>query len=155
MFYPASSWIRTRNLVVIGTDCIGNYKSNYHTITTTKLTICSHRLPHSQSCSLSGVRIRVMSVVNATCNNSSVILWCPTLFVEEIGVLGENHLPATSQGQIGQRKVVELPNKWLDSKDRVGNYNAGYVIFNVGDIGLRIDKGRNNHVHHCIAVVEW
>ena len=23
-------------LVVIGTDCIGNYKSNYHTITTTK-----------------------------------------------------------------------------------------------------------------------
>ena len=26
-------------LVVIGTDCIGNYKSNYHTITTTTATI--------------------------------------------------------------------------------------------------------------------
>jgi hypothetical protein len=30
------SWIRTHNelttLVVIGTDCIGNYKSNYQTI---------------------------------------------------------------------------------------------------------------------------
>ena len=43
----AMSWIRTRNLVVIGTDCIGNYKSNYHTITTTKLTVCSHRLLQS------------------------------------------------------------------------------------------------------------
>ena len=112
----AMSWIRTRNLVVIGTDCIGNYKSNYHTITTTKLTVCSHRLPHSQSCSLSGVRIRVMSVFNATCNNSSVILWCPTLFVEEIGVLGENHLPATSQGQIGQRKVVEYTLRYSKSQ---------------------------------------
>jgi hypothetical protein len=26
-------------LVVIGTDCIGNYKSNYYTITTTTVTI--------------------------------------------------------------------------------------------------------------------
>ena len=52
------------------------------------------------------------------------------------------------------KSYILLPNKWLDSKDRVGNYNAGYVIFNVGDIGLRIDKGRNNHVHHCIAVIE-
>jgi len=31
----AMSAIRTRNEVVIGTDCIGSCKSNYHTITTT------------------------------------------------------------------------------------------------------------------------
>ena len=32
---PGLSRIRTHNLVAIGTDCIGSYKSNYHTITTT------------------------------------------------------------------------------------------------------------------------
>ena len=31
----AMSGIQTHNLVVIGTDCIGSYKSNYYTITTT------------------------------------------------------------------------------------------------------------------------
>jgi hypothetical protein len=32
---PRLSGIRTHNLVVIDTDCIGSCKSNYHTITTT------------------------------------------------------------------------------------------------------------------------
>ena len=31
---PRLSGVRTHNLVVIGTDCIGSYKSNCHTITT-------------------------------------------------------------------------------------------------------------------------
>jgi hypothetical protein len=31
----AMSGIQTHNLVVIGTDCIGSCKSNYHTIMTT------------------------------------------------------------------------------------------------------------------------
>jgi len=32
--YICMSVIRTQTLVVIGTDCICSYKSNYHTITT-------------------------------------------------------------------------------------------------------------------------
>ena len=31
---PRLSRVRTHNIVVIGTDCIGSYKSNYHMITT-------------------------------------------------------------------------------------------------------------------------
>ena len=32
---PHRSRIQLTTLVVIGTDCIGSYKSNYHTVTTT------------------------------------------------------------------------------------------------------------------------
>jgi hypothetical protein len=35
-------------------------------------------------------------VFNATFNNISAILWRSVLFVEETGVPGENHRPATS-----------------------------------------------------------
>jgi hypothetical protein len=35
-------------------------------------------------------------VFNATFNNISVISWRPVLLVEETGVPGENHRPATS-----------------------------------------------------------
>jgi hypothetical protein len=34
---PRLSEIRTYSFVLIGTDCIGSYKSNYHTITTAPL----------------------------------------------------------------------------------------------------------------------
>jgi len=36
-------------------------------------------------------------VLNATFNNISVKLWRSLLLVEETGVLGENHRPATSR----------------------------------------------------------
>jgi hypothetical protein len=36
-------------------------------------------------------------VFNATFNNISVILWRSDLLVEETGLPGENHQPATSQ----------------------------------------------------------
>ena len=32
---PRGVWLVLTTLVVIGTDCIGSYKLNYHTITTT------------------------------------------------------------------------------------------------------------------------
>jgi len=38
-------------------------------------------------------------VFNATLNNISVIFWRSVLLVEETGVLGENHWPATSHLQ--------------------------------------------------------
>ena len=41
------------------------------------------------------VRVRFM-VLNATFNNISVISWRSVLLVEETGVPGENHRPATS-----------------------------------------------------------
>ena len=40
-------------------------------------------------------RVRVM-MFNATFNNISAISWRSILLVEEIGVPGENHRPATS-----------------------------------------------------------
>ena len=39
----------------------------------------------------------VVGVFNTTLNNISVISWQSGLFVEETGVPGENHQPATSQ----------------------------------------------------------
>jgi hypothetical protein len=42
-----------------------------------------------------GLGIRVI-VFNATFNNISVISWWSVLLVEEIGVPGENHKPASS-----------------------------------------------------------
>jgi hypothetical protein len=44
---------------------------------------------------LSYLRVRVM-VFNATFNNISVILWQSVLLVEETGVPGKKHWPATS-----------------------------------------------------------
>ena len=41
-------------------------------------------------------RVRVM-LFNATFNNISVISWRSVLFVEETGVLVDNHQPAASQ----------------------------------------------------------
>jgi hypothetical protein len=41
------------------------------------------------------IEVRVM-VFNATFNNISVISWQSVLLVEETGVPGENHQPATS-----------------------------------------------------------
>ena len=45
-------------------------------------------------------------VFNATFNNISVILWWSVLFVEETGVPGENHRPATSHWQTLSHNVV-------------------------------------------------
>ena len=36
----AMNGVRTHNVSDIGTDCIGSYKSNYHTITTMKAPTC-------------------------------------------------------------------------------------------------------------------
>jgi hypothetical protein len=45
-------------------------------------------------------------VFNATFNNISVISWWSVLLVEETGVHGENHRPATSHSQILSHNVV-------------------------------------------------
>ena len=39
------------------------------------------------------------------CNNISVISWLAVLFVEEIGVHGENHRPVASPGQIYEKPL--------------------------------------------------
>ena len=52
-----------------------------------------------------GVRRRVM-VINVTFNNISAILWRSVLFVEESGVPGENHRPATNQWQTLSHNVI-------------------------------------------------
>ena len=49
--------------------------------------------------------VRLM-VFNATLNNLSVISWRLVLLVEEIGVPGENHLPAVSYCQTLSHNVV-------------------------------------------------
>ena len=63
--------------VVIGTDCIGSYKSNYHTITN-----------------------------YSTFNNISVISSRSVLLVEETGVPGENHRTDASHWQNLSHNVV-------------------------------------------------
>ena len=45
-------------------------------------------------------------VFNATFNNISVISWQSVLLVEETGVPGENHQPATSHWQTLSHNVV-------------------------------------------------
>ena len=62
------TWVgfKLTTLVVIGTDCIGSYKSNYHTFTTTttpRMNIMSALLKSA-----------VNKMLNATFNNISVIL---------------------------------------------------------------------------------
>ena len=76
-------------LVVIGTDCIGNCKSNYLTITTTTDPLyLGLSKNESSQCNLNRVWCLVF---NATFYNISVILWQLILLVEEIGVPRENH----------------------------------------------------------------
>ena len=43
---------------------------------------------------------------NATFNNISVISWQSVLLMEEMGVPGENHQPATKNRQIKSHNVV-------------------------------------------------
>ena len=45
-------------------------------------------------------------VFNATINNISAILWWSVLLVDETGVPGENHRPATSQWRTWSHNVV-------------------------------------------------
>jgi hypothetical protein len=53
------------------------------------------------------IRFRFM-VFNTTFNNISAISWLSVLLVEEIGVPGENHLPATSHWQTSSNNVVHV-----------------------------------------------
>ena len=53
------------------------------------------------------IRFRFM-VFNTTFNNISAISWLSVLLVEEIGVPGENHLPATSHWQTSPHNVVHV-----------------------------------------------
>ena len=50
----------------------------------------------------------LLSVLNATFNNISVISWRSVLFVEETGGPGENHRPVTSPRQTLSHNVVHL-----------------------------------------------
>jgi hypothetical protein len=105
-------------LVVIGTDCIGSCKFNYHTITTTtapdifsKVVVNTYSGQGALHCMELGlwwlttlssnqlylriaqlIRVRVM-VLNASFNNISAILWRSVLSVEETGVPGEKSNP--------------------------------------------------------------
>ena len=53
------------------------------------------RVPSIERCDKLEQMVRVM-VFNAIFNNISVISWWSDLLVEETGVSGENHRPATS-----------------------------------------------------------
>jgi hypothetical protein len=75
-------------LVVIGTDCTGSWKYNYHTMTTPGRI---RGLPSNL------VKLNIWFVVfNFTFSNISDISWRPVLVVEEAGVPGENHWPWAS-----------------------------------------------------------
>jgi hypothetical protein len=52
--------------------------------------------------------VLVFMVFNATFNNISVISWRSVLLVEETGVPGENHRPATSHWQTLSHNAVHL-----------------------------------------------
>ena len=59
-------------------------------------------------------------VLNATFSNITVLLWRSVLLVEEMGVLGENHIPAASHRQTLSHNVLssaprqEYPEKITD-----------------------------------------
>jgi hypothetical protein len=71
-------------LVVIGSDCTGSWKSNYHTITTT---------------------------FNATFIIVSVISWWSVLLVEETRLRWENQQPSASKWQTLYHKVVSSTSR--------------------------------------------
>ena len=81
-------------LVVIGTDCIGSRKSNYHMITTTTIWQCNN-FTRDVNIYFNCVKVGLVwfIVLNATFNNISVISWQSVLLVGETGVPGENHRP--------------------------------------------------------------
>jgi len=62
-------------------------------------------------------------VFNATFNNISVISWRSVLLVQETGVPGENHRPATSHRQtLSQNDVSCTPrHKWRNRTVHSGN----------------------------------
>ena len=76
-------------------------------------------------------------VFNAPFNNIAVISWRSTLLVEETGVPGENHRPATSHWQTLSHNVVsstytslwagyELTTLVVEGTDRTGSYKLNY-----------------------------
>jgi len=52
-------------------------------------------------------------VLNATLNNISVLSWRSVLLVEESGVPGENHGPATSHRQALSHNVVSSTPRYV------------------------------------------
>jgi hypothetical protein len=59
-------------------------------------------------------------VFNATFNNISVILWRSVLLVEETGIPGENHRPATSLRQtLSHNVVLSTPLHERDSNSQL------------------------------------
>ena len=87
--------------VVIGTDCRGSCKSNYHTITATtaRIEFSTDTTKHHNSKANKAKQntdLIWFIVFNATFSNISATSWRPVLVVEEAGVLGENHRPWAS-----------------------------------------------------------
>jgi hypothetical protein len=83
------TWVgfKLTTIVVIGTDCIGSYKSNYHTITTTRVPqlviICEQRV--NIKCGyilMSQKMVQTYSLVSKTCILSQWLKSMHLLFVE-------------------------------------------------------------------------
>ena len=86
---PYLIWIRLKILVVIGTDCIGSYKSNYHTFTTmTALCIC----------------ILLLNIITL----KIIVLILDTLFIHFVWRFSENYILWNRQnGKRGLHKELE------------------------------------------------
>ena len=66
------------------------------------------------------LRVRVMSVFNATFNNISVISWQSVLLVVEPGVSGENHRPTASHlPTLSHNVVSSTPPNERDSNSQI------------------------------------
>jgi hypothetical protein len=67
-------------------------------------------------------------VLNATFNNISVKLWRSLLLVEETGVLGENHRPATSRWQTLSHNVVSSTHRLIGIRTHNVSGDAGFEL---------------------------
>jgi hypothetical protein len=125
--------------VVIGTDCIGSCKSNYHAIKELRATSPLEVEGCGTSCQWRMIRhilwgffvllffyfhglvfffcqnihVCCLMVFNATFNNISVISWRSLLLMEKTGVPEENHRLVTSHWQILSHNVVVVQNLYL------------------------------------------
>jgi hypothetical protein len=111
----AWAWFELATLVVIGTDCICSYKSNYHTF---HFPVChlDTLYNHVTSCSCRNYVMYIIRYVNPATFGclSSVLL------VEETGVPRVNHRPVTSHWQyLSHYVVLSIPRHERSSNSQL------------------------------------